>query len=94
MMVSAAAGMPRRPSLVDDLALVHHAVLGEDGVLEVMHDQRAEILGIGERAAHHRALVRLRLPSVKATRRPRSAGRSRSSPRRAGPWSSRPWEGR
>ena len=51
-MVSAAAGAPRSPSLCRDLALVHHPVLGEVRVFQMMHDQSVEILGIGEHVAH------------------------------------------
>ena len=36
-----------------ELALVHHALADEVGVLGVVGDQRIEIARIGERAAHH-----------------------------------------
>ena len=44
-----------------DLALVHHAILGQRGILEVMHDQRAEILGVGEHVAHDLGVGEARL---------------------------------
>ena len=53
MMVSAIFGTPIRPSRDGELALVHHAFAGEVGVLGVMHDQRVEVAGVDQRAAHH-----------------------------------------
>ena len=34
------------------LALVHHAAAGKIGVLRKMHDERVEVAGVGQRAAH------------------------------------------
>ena len=36
-----------------ELALVHHAFADQIGIFGVMHDQRVEIAGVGQRAAHH-----------------------------------------
>ena len=36
-----------------ELALVHHAFAGEVGILGVVDDQRVEVAGIDQRAAHH-----------------------------------------
>ena len=36
-----------------EFALVHHAFADQVGVLGVVHDQRVEIAGIGQRAPHH-----------------------------------------
>jgi hypothetical protein len=65
--VSASRGMPCRPERRGEFALVHHAVADEVGVLHVVDDERAEVAGIGQRAAHHLALVTERAPSVNAT---------------------------
>ena len=46
-----------------DLALVHHAVAGEVRVGGVVHDQRAEVARVGQRAAHD-ARVGQRAPAV------------------------------
>ena len=53
MTASAALGMPTRPEPCRELAFVHHAFADEVGVFGVVHDQRVEIPGIGQRAAHH-----------------------------------------
>ena len=36
-----------------EFALVHHAFADQIGIFGVMHDQRVEIAGIGQRPAHH-----------------------------------------
>ena len=36
-----------------ELALVHHAFADQIGVFGVMHDQRVEIAGVGQRPPHH-----------------------------------------
>ena len=53
MMVSAAAGMPRKAEPRGELAFVHGAALRKLGISGMMHDQRVEGGGIGQRAAHH-----------------------------------------
>ena len=42
-----------QPEARGELALVHHALAGEVRVLGVVHDQRVEIAGVGERTPHH-----------------------------------------
>ena len=44
--------MPRRPSLVATSPSFITPSLASVGILEVVHDQRAEILGVGEHVAH------------------------------------------
>ena len=44
-----------------NLTLVHHPVTGKVCVFEVVHDQRVEILGIGEHVAHHLGIGDARL---------------------------------
>ena len=45
--------MPTRPEPCGELAFVHHAFADQIGVFGVVHDQRVEIAGVGQRAAHH-----------------------------------------
>ena len=44
-----------------DLALVHHAVLCERRLFQMMDDERAEILGVGEHVSHHLGVGEARL---------------------------------
>ena len=45
--------MPIKPEPRGELALVHDAFADQIGVFGVMHDQRVEIAGIGQRPPHH-----------------------------------------
>ena len=45
--------MPSEPEPRGELALVHDAVADEVGLLDMLHQQRAEIARIGQRAPHH-----------------------------------------
>ena len=53
---NAGEAKPRR-----HLALVHHAVLGERRLFQMMDDERAEILGVGEHVPHHLGVGEARL---------------------------------
>ena len=46
-------GHADQPEPRGELAFVHDAFADEIGIFGVMHDQRVEIAGVGQRAAHH-----------------------------------------
>ena len=52
-MVSAAAGTPRSPSLVATSPSFITPSWANVGIFQMMHDQRTEILGVGQHVAHH-----------------------------------------
>ena len=61
-------GHAAKPEPGRDLALVHHPVGGKRRVLEVMHDERAEILGVGEHVPHHLGVGEARLAIAEGDR--------------------------
>ena len=46
-------GNADQPEPRGEFALVHDAFADQIGILGVVHDQRVEIAGVGQRAAHH-----------------------------------------
>ena len=67
-MVSAAVGDAAQAQPGCDLALVHDPVGSKRRILEVMHDERAEILGVGEDVAHHLGVGEARLAIAEGDR--------------------------